>query len=93
MFMRFAFIGATFGFIIPIILLLKVQVTGEAFGVIEVLAWPSSFSLMANEAYQDGDPMIWFNMAVSILINMVWYIALASIIFTFSRLDKGHRGA
>jgi len=48
---------------------------------------------MANEAYQDGDPMIWFNIAVSILINMVWYIVLASIIFTFSRLGKGHRGA
>jgi hypothetical protein len=37
MFMRFAFIGATLGLIIPIVLLLKVQVTGEAFGVIEVL--------------------------------------------------------
>ncbi|MCK9623058.1 MAG: hypothetical protein M0R47_21290 [Methylobacter sp.] len=92
MFMRFAFIGATLGLIIPIVLLLKVQVTGEAFGVIEVLAWPSSFSLMANEAYQDGDPMIWFNMVVSIFINMVWYISLASIIFTFSRLVKGHSG-
>jgi hypothetical protein len=93
MFIRFAFIGATLGLIIPIVLLLKVQVTGEAFGVIEVLAWPSSFSLITNESYQDGDPMIWFNMAVSILISMVWYIALASIIFTFSRLGKGRRGA
>ena len=93
MFRRFAAIGALLGLVIPGVLLLKVRITNNAFGIYEVLLWPSSLGLMANEQYKDGDPMIWFNMAESVLINVVWYVVLAAIAYAISRAFRGHRGA
>lgn len=93
MFRRFASVGALIGLLIPGVLLLKIYVTREAFGAFEVLLWPSSLSLLANEQYADGNPMIWVNMAESVLVNIVWYVVLAIIAYACYRPRKSFGSA
>lgn len=85
MFKKFVVIGVLLGLVIPGLVLLKVRVTNEAAGMYEFMLWPSSIDLMANEQYSDGDPMIWVNMAMSIIANVVWYSVLASLAYGVRR--------
>ncbi len=91
MFKKFVGIGVLLGLLIPGLVLLKVSVTGEAAGWYEFLLWPSSIALMANEQYGDGDPMIWVNMAMSVLANVIWYSVLASLAYAVRRALRAIR--
>lgn len=85
MFKKFVSLGALAGLLIPGLVLLNVSATKEAVGLYALLLWPSSIALMANEQYSEGDPMIWVNMAIAVLVNVVWYIALAGISYAIFR--------
>lgn len=85
MFKKFVGIGALVGLLVPGLVLLKFSMTNELAGMFEFLLWPSSIFLMANEQYSDGDPQIWVNVAISVLVNVVWYIVLASFAYAIRR--------
>ena len=85
MFKKFISVGALAGLLIPGLVLLNVSMTKETAGVYAFLLWPSSLALMANEQYSEGDPMIWINMAIAVLVNVAWYAALAGIAYAIIR--------
>ena len=85
MFMKFTSFGALAGLLIPGLILLYVSATDESAGVYAFLLWPNSIALMANEQYTEGDPMIMINLAIAVLVNVVWYTALARIAYAIFR--------
>jgi len=87
MFIRFVMIGATAGLAIPFLLMAMAQITHQSFGITEVMLWPSSFLLMANEGHE-GEPVVWVNMSTAIGINIAWYIIGASILYVIFRINK-----
>lgn len=93
MFKKFIFFGGLTGLLIPGLILLYVSATNETAGVYAFLLWPSSITLMANEQYSEGDPMIWINLALAVIVNVVWYTVLAGIAYAIFRKIGGRRSA
>jgi hypothetical protein len=81
-------VSAVLGLVIPWLLLWRVDVTHKAFGRAEMMAWPASVGLMANEQYRPGDLHILVNIWIAVGLNVLWYCIVASIIYGLYRLAR-----
>ena len=77
---RFLAAGSIIGAVVPAALWARHLVTQELFGALEVLLWPPSILLMALEG-SPGAAWTWAVVAASVLLNMLWYVVLAFVIY------------
>lgn len=77
--------GALVGAMVPAVLWARYAVTQELFGTLESLLWPPSILLMALEN-SPGPARTWGVIAASVLLNILWYVALAGVIYMAYRL-------
>lgn len=84
---RVVLLAAALGVVVPILLLVASRLLDFMFGAKEVAIWPSSIMLMANDGHE-GTLAAYGVVAISIAINMIWYVLLGSVVWSLGWLIR-----
>ena len=90
MFRRFILCGAGLGILTAIALLVFYTVSGRTAGLEMVIAWPASLALISLENEPARSLSSWLTVVIAVLLNAVWYAALASAALAIYRLFATH---
>lgn len=84
---RFILFGVGAGFSVPVVLWSWSMLTDQIFGLTQFYLWPSSIVLMATED-PSVRPYAWLYMAVSVALNILLYLILASVLYGLLSLGR-----